>query len=106
MFCTAFGRGSPTGILEHARILEPSLSKMLSILKRLIEEALILMTASAELHVMPRDFLWSVLTQGSCSRVMGEEKVACAFWELRQTKHQCSHAALASFQASLVGKKY
>lgn len=70
MLSAAFGRGSSSP--EDPRMLEASLSKALSTLKRLIEEALVLMTVSAKLQVIPRRFLWRVLTQCSCSRITGK----------------------------------
>lgn len=69
MLCTAFRRGSPSP--EDPRMWEASPSKALSTLKRLIEEAVVLMTVSAKLQVIPRRFLWSVLTHCPCNRMVG-----------------------------------
>lgn len=69
MVYTVLGRGTPSP--EDPRMLEASLIKAVSTLKRLIEEALVLMAVSAKLQVIPRRFLWRVLTQRSCSRMIG-----------------------------------
>lgn len=99
MFCTVFGRGSPSP--EHLRVLEASLSEVLSALKRFIGEALVLMTVRAEVQVMPRRFLWSVSTQGG-----GRGESRLCVLGIKTDKASVLHVALASFQVSLVGKKY